>query len=822
MFLASPLWGAQERIAWNEGTPLPVSQGLSGTLVAELADGSLWVAGGANFPNGLPWEGGQKFWHDAIYQLEEANGVWRRVGSLPQTLANGAVFAYGQELWLLGGCNGSGATNRVWRGSPENGEWTWSVGQPLPRPSAFHATAVVGGPVYLLPGGTELEGLENLTAEFWSLNFQDPNATWQQETIFPGSPRAKAAMVAQKLGDGRTALFVFGGEVPTTESAVLGAGILQDAWRFLPDSGWRDLLDLPAPRAAASALAVGASQVLLFPGEDGTLRGTDPATHPGYPAEIFSFHSITETWATVGNHPRPGVATSALDWRGRLTFVSGETHPGVCTPALTQATLLPPHPALGWMDWVVFGLYLFALVGMGAWFARRNKGSDDYFIAGQRIPWWAAGLSIYGTQLSAITFLATPALAFATDLRYAPTWLGILFVVPLVTKVFLPHFRRLDIRTAYEYLEYRFSRPVRQVGSASFVVMQTARMGIVVYLPALALSMVTGLDVRLCIAVTGVLATIYTVLGGMEAVVWTDVLQVFVLLGGVLLALVLAFQGAGGSAAFADSAAKAKLLLWDNGFSWTDAASWSLLLGAVILMIPPYTTDQAIVQRYLCAKDEKSAARAAWLNGWMSIPAGLLFPILGVCLWAFYRAQPESLHVGMENDAILPLFLGDHLPAGLAGLVIAGLFAATMSTLDSSMHSIATAVVNDFYRPARPNMDDQSILRLARGWTIGAGLLGTTGAVALASFDITSLFLLFLKVLGLFSSGLATLFLLGVFTKRVNGSSALFGAALGTAILAWAAWSTQLHAYWYGAVGIGIGLLGGMACHRFKSMTAEE
>ncbi|MCH2111749.1 MAG: sodium:solute symporter, partial [Planctomycetes bacterium] len=479
--------------------------------------------------NGLPWDGGEKVWHANIYEIADPSSSWRPAGTLPQPLAYGAALFDGEQLWLIGGCDSHGATEKVWRGQKVDGLWSWKPAPPLPRASSFHRAALLEDQLFVLPGGTDSSGAQGLTSDFWSLNVKEQGAAWQAESPFPGTPRAKASMVTQKLGDGQVALFVFGGESPTPDGAGPGDGILQDAWRFLPNIGWQPLPALPAPTAAAPAVAVGASHILLFPGDDGSLRRTDPAVHPGFPNKIHAFHTITDTWALVGEHPSPVVTTTVLSWADAFTFVSGETRPGVRTPALTRVRLAKPVPALSWLDWTVLALYLAALVAMGSWFARRNKKSDDFFVAGQRIPWWAAGLSIYGTQLSAITFLATPALAFATDMRYAPTWLGILFVVPLITRVFLPYFRRLDIRTAYEYLEHRFSRTVRQVGSASFVVMQTARMGIVVYLPALALSMVTGLDVRMCIAVTGVLATMYTVLGGMEAVVWTDVLQVFVL-----------------------------------------------------------------------------------------------------------------------------------------------------------------------------------------------------------------------------------------------------------------------------------------------------
>jgi SSS family solute:Na+ symporter len=804
-------------LEWSAEADLPAANGRGGPFVGRLGE-ALLVAGGADFPDAAPWEGGAKVWHDELWLLDAPGAPWRLAGRLPAPLAYGAAVTVGEELWLLGGCDAAGATDAVLRlARAADGTVRTEAGPALPRPSAFHGAALAAGRIWLLAGSTDAAGTGGLSPAFWSLDPAAPAEGWREEAAFPGVPRAKAAVAAQQLGDGREAVFVIGGEAAPADPARPGSGILRDTWAFVPgaaaDAGWRRLRDVPRPVAAAAVARLGPSHLLLLAGDDGSLRGTDAAAHPGFPAAADAYHTITDTWTPAGAVPLPVVTTGAVPWDGGHVVPSGETRPGVRTAGVAVLRVRPRPAALASLDWVVLVAYLAVLVGMGAWFSRRTRGSDDYFLAGRRIPWWAAGLSIYGTQLSAITFLATPALAYATDMRYAPTWVSILLVVPLVTRVFLPRFRRLGLRTAYEYLEERFSPLVRRVGSGCFLVMQTARMGIVVYLPALALATVTGLDVRACILVTGVLATLYTVLGGMEAVIWTDVLQVFVLIGGVLLALGLAFDGAGGPDAFGDAAAALKLRVWDGGFSWTEAASWSLLLGSLILMVPPYITDQAVVQRYLSARDERAAARAAWLNGWMSLPVGVLFPALGACLWAFYRAQPGGLTLGMPNDGILPLFLGDHLPAGFAGLILAGLLAATMSTLDSSMHSIATAVVNDFYRPRHPEADDARVLRVARRWTVAAGLFGTLSAAALASFEITSLFLLFLKALGLLSSGLATLFLLGVFT-RVGPRAALLGAAAGTGLLGALAWTTGLHAFWFGAVGIGAGLTVGVLVGR--------
>ena len=238
----------------------------------------------------------------------------------------------------------------------------------------------------------------------------------------------------------------------------------------------------------------------------------------------------------------------------------------------------------------------------------------------------------------------------------------------------------LNVTTAYEYLERRFNVVVRLFGSLSFIVFQFGRMAIVIYLPALALNAVTGLDVTLCILVMGVLSTVYTVMGGMEAVIWTDVIQVFVLWGGMLLAVVLIVLDVGGvGAVFEGARADSKLTMFNWSWETTQMATWLIILGNFAPQFGPYTTDQAVVQRYMTTKDEQAAARSIWLNGFLVLPFSLLFFVLGTCLYVFFKLHPDLLSVGMQNDTVFPLFMAEQLPPGLSGLVIAGVFAGDRS-----------------------------------------------------------------------------------------------------------------------------------------------
>jgi len=502
--------------------------------------------------------------------------------------------------------------------------------------------------------------------------------------------------------------------------------------------------------------------------------------------------------------PQAVVTTTAVRWKDRIVIPSGEVRPGVRTPMVQTATVGTKSVDFGTVNYAVVVAYLLALVAMGFYFSRREKGTDDYFLAGKRIPWWAAGMSIYATQLSAITFVSIPAVAYATNWIVYPGQITILLMAPVVVIFYLPFFRRLNVTTAYEYLEHRFNLAVRLFGSLSFVVFQLFRMSVVVYLPALALSAVTGINIYICIATMGILSTLYTVLGGMEAVVWTDVLQVMVLSGGMCLSLLIIVMDVGGIGTVYQTAIEHDKL---RMFNWTwdssQAATWLVLMGSFALQFGPYTTDQAVVQRYLTTKDDRAAARSIWLNGILTIPFGLMFFLLGTCLFVFFRLHPELLTLGMENDKVFPLFMAAQLPVGLSGLVIAGVFAASMSSLDSSMHSVATALTTDFYRRLNPQVDDRRCMRLARVLTVVAGGLGTLVALLLARFDISSLFFLFQKLLGLISSGLVGIFILGIFTRRGHASGVLVGEVASFVVLFYVTMNSNVHFYLYAVIGIG-------------------
>jgi len=262
--------------------------------------------------------------------------------------------------------------------------------------------------------------------------------------------------------------------------------------------------------------------------------------HPGFGNRIMGFNTLTNKIYEISTLPGTGqVTTTAVRWDDDIVIPSGEVRPGIRTPEILEIDIVKDAKHLSLLDIIVIGLYFLVLSWMGWFFSKRQKDTNDYFKGGGRIPWWAAGLSIFGTALSAITFMAIPAKTFATDWSYFTLNMTIFLVAPVIILLFIPFYRRLNVTTAYEYLESRFNLTIRLIGSLSFIIYQIGRMGVVLFLPSIALNVVTGIDIFLCIALMGMVSLVYTMLGGIEAVIWTDVMQVIVLLGGAILSLLL-------------------------------------------------------------------------------------------------------------------------------------------------------------------------------------------------------------------------------------------------------------------------------------------
>jgi SSS family transporter len=790
----------RNRLKWSEVAPLP--QAMSGHFVG-VVDGALVVVGGSYFEVS-PWQGGNKIWLNGVYFLGGPDGTWSEADPLPHALAYGGMGSVAKGLILAGGSDGQRhyATTFL---LTKTGDGLVLKDLPnLPKPCAMSGAAVLGNTVYLAGGQIAPDSTEALHT-FWALDTSNDAPVWKELEPWPGPARILPVVVAQE----GSVFVISGADLAPAADGTARRTYLTDGYRFTPWQGWRAIAPSPKPLVAAASVAFGPSSVLAFSGDDGSLVDRNAELgddHPGFPSDVWSYNTVTDTWSKASDMPDAVVTTGAVVWNGRIVIPGGEDRPGHRT-AEVQAAVADHAARKGMvaMDYAVMGVYFAFLVVIGFYFSKREKTSADYFLGGKRVPWWAAGISIFGTLLSAITFLAVPATSFRTDWVYFVGNAAVIFVAPIIVYAYLPFFRRLDITTAYEYLEKRFNYAVRLFGSAAFLLFQLGRVGVVLYLPALALSTATGLDVRLAIVVMGVLCTLYTVLGGIEAVIWTDLLQVFVLLGGALLSLIVIGMNVEGgfSEVISQGIADDKFRVANWSWDYTMAAFWVVLIGRTLENMIPYTTDQTVVQRYLTTPTEKDAARSIWLGTLMSIPSAILFFGVGTALYAFYKGHPQMLDPSLATDAIFPLFIIEQLPAGVSGLVIAAVFAAAMSSLDSSLNSVAAVVVTDFYRPLVQNANEKTAFNLARWITIFIGVLGT-GTALLMTFmeDIGSLWEHYMKLIGLFGGGLAGLFALGIFTRRATGAGALVGAAVGGVVLFFVQSQSNISFLLYSTVGI--------------------
>lgn len=782
---------------------LPDREGFAG-MFAGVSHGALLCMGGANFPEKMPWEGGEKIWYDDIYVLENKSGVWQKMEEgLPLPMGYGVSVSFGDQIVVIGGSNRQGHHNLVVGITYNHGAITLDKTFPqLPVPLAMMSGALVGTTVYVAGGLESPDG--DPVPHFFSMDLSDPVSErhWQQRTSWPGPPRqlAVAASAENKF-------YLFSGiNVLVDESGTRGRELLKDAFVYDPSSDtWVILPDLPRAIAAGPSPApvIGLNHI-VFPGglDEETARYPDPATHPGFLDDIWAYNTLSESYVRIGSLPEGAsrltlpTAKWGLDW----VLPNGESGPGVRSP---QVFVLSNHVQFASANWIFLVIYLLGMLFIGYYYSKNTVTTQDYFVAGRRIPWWAAGLSIYGTQLSAITFMAIPAIVFATDWTLAMGSLMILAIVPFVIRYYLPFFRGLNVTTAYEFLETRFNVKVRTLASVTFILMQLARMGIVIYLPSIAISSVTGIDIFFCIAIMGIISTIYTVMGGIEAVIWTDVVQVIVLLGGAVLCLIIAVSEVDGGLlhVIEYGISMDKFKMFHAGWDPSRLVTWVAIVSFFFLVLIPYTSDQTVVQRYLSVRDEKAAAKSLWTNGLLTLPGIIVFFGLGTVLYVYYLDNPAAINAN-KPDELLPYFIVQNLPVGVAGIVIAAVFAASMSSLDSSMNSITSAYITDIHSRFGTHQNDKKNLVLAKWLTILIGLIGTLSAMWIAAAHVEYIFDFFQEVLGLFGGGLAGIFLLAVFFKKAHGLGALSGF-FGSALVTFVVRSyTDVTVYLYGAVGV--------------------
>ena len=460
-----------------------------------------------------------------------------------------------------------------------------------------------------------------------------------------------------------------------------------------------------------------------------------------------------------------------------------------------------------WLDYSIFVVYLAASVSVGMLFVREQRTLKDYFLAARSMGYVLVGVSVLAALFSGISYLGAPSEVYAHSLAFMLFGLSFLIATPITAHLFVPHFYQSRFYTAYQYLEERFSVQVRLLASSLFILRVLLWLALATYAPALALEQVTGLPLWFSILCTGTLTTIYTTLGGMKAVIWTDVVQFIVLFGGLVVILCVAVaripRGLAGVYELGRAGGKFELSLsLDPSVRVT---LWGLLLGGAVINLVQLATDQVSVQRYLTATSLKEAQRALWLKLVLLVPVSVVFYLTGLVLYAFYQTHGDPLGAGRitKADQILPYFVINELPAGLPGLLIAAIYAGTMSATSSGLNALTTATLVDFrQRLSHKLSSEQQQLRLARLLTLGYGVL-----VILLAFGVGKLGALIEasnKAIGLVGGPLLGLFLLGLLVRRATPWGAVIGWVAGVGAVIPVCFASRTSFLWYGVVGCAV------------------
>ncbi len=515
------------------------------------------------------------------------------------------------------------------------------------------------------------------------------------------------------------------------------------------------------------------------------------------------------------------------------------------------------------LDLVALVVYLAGLAVLAVYFARRNQSTEEYFLGNRSFPGWAIGLSMLGTSISSVTFLAFPADAYQSDWRRLVSNLMLPVVAVVAIVVFIPFFRRGKLTSAFEYLGERFGTLPRLYGTASFVLLQLLRLGTVLYLVSIPVSLLSGASITTVIVLAGLFIGFYTVLGGIDAVIWTDVIQAIVLwLGGLVCVVAIAFSLPGGmrqifeiaaahdkfamgsapeSVAEADDGTKAEQPRAVATERWRERIGrlvgrdtfFTLALLGIFHWLAMYSSDQNVVQRYAASKSTREARKATALYSLLAVPTWTFFFFVGTSVFVYYKVFPDPRVAGLQADEVFPYFILTQIPAGVAGVVIAGVLAAAMSSLDSSINAIATVTVVDVLRPfVFPGRDDRFYLRLARGIATVTAAAMIAGAIVFSRIDKQSMNDVNWIVSSVFGGCLVGLFLVGFFTRRVDGTSAvvaLFGAIalnlyLGASAAGWLPerWTVGVHNYWVGIlVNVAFVVLA-LGCSLFRPKSAQR
>ncbi|MCH3972287.1 MAG: sodium/solute symporter [Oscillospiraceae bacterium] len=475
----------------------------------------------------------------------------------------------------------------------------------------------------------------------------------------------------------------------------------------------------------------------------------------------------------------------------------------------------------GVLNWVVLLGYFVAMMIMGKKIGKSNNSTEAYFLGSRKIPWWAIGLSAMATQCSAVSFIGMPGWGYTSGLKRLTFTFQFPIVMLIIMATFVPFFYHTKVVSIYEYLEKRFGKKSRGFMAFIFLLSRGLQTAIVMFAPALALSMITGIDPKITILIMGGVSIAYTVLGGITAVIWTDVVQMFIIWGGILLAILFPLLHSGGfSTVLANAQANHFLTRLDYSFDINNQYSfWGGLLGSGFLYLAYFGTDQSQVQRLLTAKSVRETKMSMALCGFIVPIQTLLFLCAGINLFTAFGGKHFA-----NSDYVMLTFITKYLPAGIAGLVTAGVFAAGMSSVSSALNSLATVTVSDFYKKWKPQADDRQCLRVSRFATFFWGLFCTVFALLLGGLGTV---LDLINVIGpMFYPCMLSAFILAVFCKRGNEKGCLAAILTGLVVDIYMFRFTSIGSLWWSFFGtivaVAVGYLVSVLTSKKEEKTEKE
>ncbi|MDX6766594.1 MAG: sodium/solute symporter [Candidatus Methylacidiphilales bacterium] len=718
--------------------------------------------------------------------VEGKGGGWRQVGVSDAT-AFAAVAQEDAGFICAGGLKDRVPLSTVRRYTVKNGQLTEEKLPDLPVPLAGAGAAVLKGTLYVVGGVTGSSDAVQAETGFYGLDLKKPESGWKTLAPLPGVGKVRPAVVSQY-----GVVQVFGGYVAGPGGWVASPEV--SIFRPVPlegtmKSGWSQGQPMPVALAGGSAVPVGQAQTLLAGGAEGTVVGWMRADVPAA-GPIRLYHQVTDIWAETAVSVERSSARLLARSSGDFLMLGG-----LSDGSAAEITPIRSVRNLNWLDYLFIVAYFVFIAWIGFYFSARQESSAEFSLGNRKVKWWAAGISMFATGASAISFMAIPALAFATNLIWLFPLVAFIPAYFIQAHLIMPLLRGLEITSTYEYLERRFNKTLRVIACLQCILLQTfGRSSVVLVLPSLAISATTGIDVYLSVLIMGVVTTVYTAIGGFEAVIWTEVFQGLLKFFAPLLMIgICLYNLPGGFGEFLRVGTEHEKFVF--ALPTLDMA----VPGVFLLIFSTFLTatlgaagDQPIIQRVF-SSPLKEVRRVIAMSTACGILIGIIVNFMGLAIFAYFRAHPEQFDAQAQNDQIVPMFVTQALPHGVAGIVIAAIFASAMATVASAMNSVATIYTEDIHPFFKPNADDKNRLLTMKITSYAVGFLGTVIALLLASMNLKSIMVVWSQIVALMGGGVVGVYSLGMFTKRANGFGAVTGVIASVVVTFLVKGFTPLH-----------------------------